>query len=178
LNIFPGETDEKENFFGGKRTEKAFHVLKLPYVLSLILYRKEGVNMANQYDTSLSEQQMNFVEYYLDLGHITNAAIKAGYSKQSASSQGSQLLKNPKIMDYLAHRREERKDAIHLQLASYAEEAIKELYSLMKSADSETVKMQAIRDVLDRSGFKPVEKQETKQDTKIEFSFRDPNEDE
>lgn len=131
--------------------------------------------MANQYDKELTEQQINFIEYYLDLAHVTKAAIQAGYSKQTAASQGSRLLKNVKIQEYMAQRREERKEAIHLQLASYAEDAIQELYKLMKEAESESVKMQAIKDVLDRSGYKPVEKQETKQDTKIEFGFRDPS---
>jgi phage terminase small subunit len=134
--------------------------------------------MANQYDNDLSEQQMKFVDAYLDHGHITKAALQAGYAKTSAHVQGSRLLKNDKIVDYIAVRRQERKDAVHLQLASYAEEAIQELYKLMKDADSENVKMQAIKDIMDRAGYKPVEKQETKNDTKIEFGFRDPNEDE
>lgn len=132
--------------------------------------------MANQYDNELTEQQISFAEHYLDCGHVTNSAIQAGYKKESAASQGSRLLKHAKIQDYIAVRRQERKDAVHLQLASYAEEAIQELYKLMKDADSENVKMQAIKDIMDRAGYKPIEKQETKNDTKIEFGFRDPNE--
>jgi hypothetical protein len=168
----------KKKIFSGERELKKVFFFETPYVLLLILYRKEGVNMANQYDNDLSEQQMKFVDAYLDHGHITKAALQAGYAKTSAHVQGSRLLKNDKIVDYIAVRRQERKDAVHLQLASYAEEAIQELYKLMKDADSENVKMQAIKDIMDRAGYKPIEKQETKNDTKIEFGFRDPNEDE
>lgn len=130
----------------------------------------------NQFE-ELTEQQIQFAEAYLDMGHITKAALQAGYSEASAASQGSRLLKNSKIQEYLAERRQERKDAVHLQLSSYAEEAIKELYSLMKSAESENVKMQAIKDIMDRAGYKPVDRvdNKTELDGKIEFGFIDPN---
>jgi phage terminase small subunit len=115
----------------------------------------------------------------LDLAHITKAAIQAGYAEKAAAQQGSRLLKNVKIQDYLAERRNERKEAVHLTLSTYAEKVVNELYELAMNAESENVRMQAIKDIMDRSGFKPIEKVDNKTELggKIEFGFRDPNED-
>lgn len=48
-------------------------------------------------DRGLTPKQQKFVEEYLKNYHVTNAAIAAGYSKKSAYSMGSQLLKNIKV---------------------------------------------------------------------------------
>jgi hypothetical protein len=44
------------------------------------------------------------------------------------------------------------------------------------NAENENVRLSAIKDLLDRGGFKPTDKVETKNDTnaKIEFGFVDP----
>lgn len=47
---------------------------------------------------------------------------------------------------------------------SLAVEAQKELKKLLKS-NNEYIKMQAVKDILDRAGYKPVEKREIKDDT-------------
>lgn len=47
---------------------------------------------------------------------------------------------------------------------SLALEAQKELKELLKS-NNEYIKMQAVKDILDRAGYKPVEKREIKDDT-------------
>lgn len=47
---------------------------------------------------------------------------------------------------------------------SLALEAQKELKKLLKS-NNEYIKMQAVKDILDRAGYKPVEKREIKDDT-------------
>lgn len=49
----------------------------------------------------LNEQHKKFcMEYLIDF-HITNAAIRAGYKEKSAHVQGSRLLKNAKIKEYI-----------------------------------------------------------------------------
>lgn len=47
------------------------------------------------------KQEMFARNYHSNGGHITKAALAAGYSERSASSQGSELLKNPKVADFL-----------------------------------------------------------------------------
>lgn len=46
----------------------------------------------------LNERQREFCRYYAKEGNVTQAAIKAGYSKKTAAYQGSNLLNNPKIV--------------------------------------------------------------------------------
>lgn len=62
----------------------------------------------------------------------------------------------------------EFKEEIQTQMkenfSSLAIEAQQELKKLLKSKN-ENVKIQAIKDVLDRAGFKPIEKREIKDDT-------------
>lgn len=132
----------------------------------------------NQYE-ALTEQQIQFCEHYLDLNNGTAAAIKAKYSEQTAASQASRLLKNVKIKEYIDSLRTERREAIMNKLSHYAIEAVAQLYDLAMNAENETVKLNATKDILDRSGYKPVEKKESTNtlNGKIEFGFVDPNED-
>lgn len=131
----------------------------------------------NQYE-DLTEQQIQFAESYLSLNNASAAAIKAGYSEKTAYSQGSRLLKNDKIREYMDFLRNERREAIMNRLASMAEDAVLRMELLATGADSEQVRLQANKDILDRSGYKPVEKKESTNviDGKIEFGFIDPNE--
>lgn len=130
----------------------------------------------NQYE-DLTERQIKFSEYYLELNNGTVAAIKAGYAEAGAHVQASVLLKNPKVRDYIDSLRTERREAIMNKLSHYATEAVVELYELARNAETESVKLNAIKDILDRSGYKPVEKKETNNtlNGKIEFGFVDPN---
>ncbi len=59
----------------------------------------------------LNEKQLNFCREYVVDYNATNAAIRAGYSENSAESQGSRLLTNDKIklvVDRLRRQKEER----------------------------------------------------------------------
>jgi len=49
----------------------------------------------------MTQKRRKFCREYLKCGHITNSAIRAGYSARSAYSQGSRLLKNAEIKEYL-----------------------------------------------------------------------------
>jgi hypothetical protein len=71
----------------------------------------------------------------------------------------------------------ERIERIQSRLASYAEESVK-MMELAKSAESESVRVTALKDVLDRAGYKAVDKAESKNEHsgKIVFGFQDPNE--
>ena len=57
-------------------------------------------------DKQLNAKQKKFcLEFRKNGGCIRDAAIAAGYSEKSASSLGSQLLKNPKVLNYIEQLR-------------------------------------------------------------------------
>ena len=58
----------------------------------------------------------------------------------------------------------EREKNIKENFGSLALDAQKELKKLLKS-NNEYIKMQAVKDILDRAGYKPVERREIKDDT-------------
>lgn len=49
----------------------------------------------------LNNKQLAFAQEYLHCNNITQSAIKAGYSKKTASAQGCYLLKLPKVVEYI-----------------------------------------------------------------------------
>lgn len=61
-----------------------------------------------QQNRGLTQKQVRFVQEMMIDPNATNAAIKAGYSKTSAYSQGCTLLKNPKVSAELQRLRDER----------------------------------------------------------------------
>lgn len=57
----------------------------------------------------LTPKQQAFADYYLELGNATEAAKKAGYSKENAGNNADKLLKNTKIKAYIDERLEKIK---------------------------------------------------------------------
>jgi phage terminase small subunit len=55
----------------------------------------------------LNARQLKFVDEYLVDMNATQAAIRAGYSKKTAGSQGFDLLKHPEIASAIQARRQE-----------------------------------------------------------------------
>ena len=53
---------------------------------------------------TLNERERIFVETYMATSHVTKAAIAAGYSRKTAASMGSQLLKKLKIQNAIKER--------------------------------------------------------------------------
>lgn len=60
--------------------------------------------------SNLNPRQEKFVHEYLKTLNVTQSAIKAGYSPQSAHVQGSRLLKNEKVYKYIKEQKEEYMD--------------------------------------------------------------------
>lgn len=60
--------------------------------------------------SELNPRQEKFVHEYIKTLNVTQSAIKAGYSPQSAHVQGSRLLKNEKISKYIKEQKEEYMD--------------------------------------------------------------------
>lgn len=54
---------------------------------------------------NLTERQKRFAEeYIINGGNATQAAIKAGYSKRTAEATASRLLRNVKVVEYIASK--------------------------------------------------------------------------
>ena len=66
---------------------------------------------------ALSLKQKRFVSEYMVDSNATQAAIRAGYSKNSAYSQGTALLKNPVICTELENQTQAIVDRNHIDFA-------------------------------------------------------------
>lgn len=115
--------------------------------------------MKKEKEHALTPRQLIFVQEYIKSRNGTQAAIKAGYSPKSAEVQASRLLKKDKIRKHL----EKVQDQINRDLREiFVEDAVK-AYEVLKNImnDPEAphkVRLTAARDLLDRAGYKPVER--------------------
>lgn len=108
-----------------------------------------------------TRQQKLFVDEYLRLrkSNATQAAINAGYSPKTASSQASQLLNNSKVLKYLEERERAIVQKLQEEFIFDAIEARKVLYEIMKDPEARDMdRINVAKDFLDRAGFKPTEK--------------------
>ncbi len=80
----------------------------------------------------LTGRQARFVDEYTTGMSATAAAIRAGYSPASASSQGYQLLQNPRVMDAIRTKQAEVRERIDVTrdmvIQEYARLAFTENY--------------------------------------------------
>lgn len=108
----------------------------------------------------LRPQMMIFVTEYLRNGNnATQAAIAAGYSERTASSQGSRLLKSVEVQQYLNKTEHNLNKDLRMM---FAEDAVK-AYGVMKDIMNDPTappkdRLVAARDLLDRAGYKPIDK--------------------
>ena len=106
------------------------------------------------------ERDSDFVrEYVNNGGNATQAAIAVGVSQASASTVGYRLKSR------LTKEIDTEQKA---QLQGYAPKAIHQIQSLAEKAESENVRLKANADLLDRAGWKPVDKQEITETSAIE----------
>ena len=98
------------------------------------------------------ERDEELVREYVNNGaNATQAAIAVGVSPASASTVGYRLKSR------LTKEIDTEQKA---QLRGYAPKAISQIQSLAEKAESENVRLKANADLLDRAGWKPVDKQE------------------
>ena len=100
----------------------------------------------------MTDKQDRFIENYVLTGNATKSAIASGYSEKTAKVKGSQLK---------AQLRNEIVEATQKVLADKIPEGLSWLTELAREAESESVRLGAIKDLLDRAGLKPVERIET-----------------
>jgi len=59
---------------------------------------------------TLNARQKKFVNFYLQTGNATTAAIRAGYSKKAAAQVGARLLRNAKVRAEIEKRQQKIAD--------------------------------------------------------------------
>ncbi|MEH7086776.1 terminase small subunit [Neobacillus drentensis] len=125
---------------------------------------------------NLTDKQKKFAEIFIEISNGQKAAIHAGYAEIGASQEAYRLLRNPRVKEYIDELEKERRERIQSRLAGMAEKATEMLFELAQNAESESVRINALKDILDRAGFKPTDKLEQKNEHsgKIEFGFVDP----
>jgi len=94
-----------------------------------------------------SEQQETFIEQYCLHGNASRAAEQAGYSHPK---QRGYELKNKFASEIEERTKKMIKDAVP--------SAMRMLQRLAEEAESESVRLGAVKDILDRAGLKPTEK--------------------
>lgn len=63
--------------------------------------------------TNLTDKQLLFATEYIKTANATQAALKAGYSENSARQQGSRLLSNANVSQYIqTHMEQKNKNTI------------------------------------------------------------------
>ena len=76
----------------------------------------------------MNAKQQKFADEYLINANATQSAIKAGYKKETAYSQGQRLLKHVEVKSYI----EERMKAMHNNKIATAEEVMMYLTSVQR----------------------------------------------
>lgn len=108
----------------------------------------------------LRPQIMLFVtEYIKNGGNGTAAAVAAGYSERSAYSQASRLLKSDEVQQYLNNTQQSINKDLRMM---FAEDAVKAYSVLLEVMNDKLTppkdRITAARDLLDRAGYKPIDK--------------------
>ena len=100
----------------------------------------------------LTEQRKNFVEAYCRLGNGTLAAKEAGYKDSpSLVNQASKLKRELSA---------EISEELRSSFMNAAPKALSILMYLAENSASDSVKFQASKDLLDRAGFRPIDRRE------------------
>lgn len=109
----------------------------------------KDTNVKNPRKTNLSVKAKKFGKNYREgetIGNGTQSAIKAGYSVGSASVTASRLLKDARVLAILNESVEDAESTIR---------------DLMYTAESDTVRLAAAKEVLDRTVGKAVQRSES-----------------
>lgn len=101
----------------------------------------------------LTDKQRALVDIVVATGsNLREAAEAAGYAKgEGARVSASRTLRLPHVQQYMMQR-------IGEQLGVNAMGAVAQVAKLASGAKSEYVQLQASQDILDRAGFKPVDR--------------------
>ena len=101
----------------------------------------------------LTTKQKDLVDTIVATGcSVKEASAKAGYSDgESGRVTASKTLRLPHVQEYMQQR-------VRESIGLNATVASKRILDLSTNAKSEYVQLEASKDILDRAGYKPVEK--------------------
>ena len=101
----------------------------------------------------LTTRQKALVEAYVaNGGNLTKAAEEAGYAEgNSGRTTAWKAMKTAHVQQYLMQQTAE-------VFSMHAAMAVGKVAGLAKSAKSEYVQLEAAKDLLDRAGFKPIDR--------------------
>ena len=98
----------------------------------------------------ITDKQAKFIDFYCESGDAMQSAINAGYKKSHTLRNQAWKLK-----------RELGKEINQKMMEKFVDKAplaFNSLIELMTGSESDTVKLQAAKDIMDRGGFKPSDK--------------------
>lgn len=107
----------------------------------------------------LTERQLKWLEKYKECRNATEAAVCAFDCKdrKTASVMGAKMLKHPKIKKIL----DKTEESLHDKFREEAEHAFMVLLDILNNPKvSPKTRLEACKDVLDRAGYNPTQKQE------------------
>jgi hypothetical protein len=110
--------------------------------------------------TNLTNQRQVFVEEYVRSGDHLDAAKKAGH-KDTHTLRNQACKLRRECADDIS-------EELHRNFAEIAPRALNILSDLAENAESESVRLGATRYLLDRAGFRPVDRHEIVMDKSIE----------
>lgn len=101
----------------------------------------------------LTKRQKALVEAYVaNGGNLTRAAEEAGYAEGNSGRVTAQkAMKTPHVQQYLMQQVSEA-------FSQHAAAAVQTVAQLSRNGKSEYVRLQAAQDLLDRAGFKPIDR--------------------
>ena len=106
----------------------------------------------------ITEKQLKFIENYCETGDAVQSAISAGYKNSHTIVNQAWKLKRD-LSKEISKRMQEK-------FVDKAPVAFGTLIELMNSSDSDTVRLQASKDIMDRGGFKPKDTMVIEEDSK------------
>jgi phage terminase small subunit len=106
----------------------------------------------------ITEKQLKFIENYCETGDAVQSAISAGYKNSHTIVNQAWKLKRD-LSKEISKRMQEK-------FVDKAPVAFGTLIELMNTSDSDTVRLQASKDIMDRGGFKPKDTMVIEEDSK------------
>lgn len=112
---------------------------------------------------SLNIRQLKFIDNLFKGMTQTKSYTEAGYESKTPDVKASRLVRNGKIVNEIKKRLDDINVGNRIRLGRISETALAKLLTIIQSEDVDNkVKLDAIKDALDRAGLKPIEEHKIK----------------